>query len=55
VEKKGHKTGIIARLMHIFATVTPELYLEEGRRAAFEQMVQAQSGQPGGTARRRGG
>lgn len=29
-------TGIIARLMHFFATVRPERILQEGRKAAFE-------------------
>ncbi|OQY97304.1 MAG: glucosidase [Candidatus Brocadia sp. UTAMX2] len=41
-------TGIIARLMHIFATVTPELILEGGRKAVFEAAAQVKRSQPGG-------
>jgi Glycosyl hydrolase family 63 C-terminal domain len=46
-------TGTIARAMHLFATLKPELLLEGGRRAVFERQAQAQSAQTGGAARRR--
>lgn len=39
-------TGIIARLMHIFATVTPESVLEGGRKAYFGATTQKQDKQP---------
>jgi hypothetical protein len=29
-------TGVIARLMHLFATVKPEAFLESGKKAYFE-------------------
>jgi hypothetical protein len=35
-------TGIIARSMHVFATLTPERALEGGKRALFESRVQAE-------------
>lgn len=38
-------TGIIARLMHIFATVTPESVLEGGRKAYFGATTQKQGKQ----------
>jgi hypothetical protein len=46
-------TGSIARAMHLFATLKPELILEGGRKAAFEREAQAQSGQTGGATRGR--
>ena len=45
-------TGVIARLMHLFATLKPEIFLEGGRRAVFEKVVQAQTDQTGDAARR---
>jgi hypothetical protein len=38
-------TGIIARLMHLFATSTPEQFLELGKEAAIEEVVPAPRGQ----------
>jgi hypothetical protein len=37
-------TGIIARLMHVFATVTPEQVLEGGKKAYAEATGQVRSG-----------
>jgi hypothetical protein len=34
-------TGVIATLMHLFATVTPETLLVQGRLATFSRMAQA--------------
>jgi hypothetical protein len=36
-------TGVVARLMHIFATLKPELLLEGGKGAVFEKLSQAES------------
>jgi len=48
-------TGIIARAMHLFATVKPELLLLAGTKGAvFEKLAQAQTEQAGGAAPRRG-
>jgi hypothetical protein len=47
-------TGVIARAMHLFATLKAELLLEGDKGAVFERAVQAPSGQAGGAARRRG-
>lgn len=33
-------TGVIARLMHLFATLTPEAILKGGKKAAFERQAQ---------------
>jgi len=46
-------TGVVARTMHVFATVTAEQLLEGGHKAAFEKIEQAPSGQAGAAARRR--
>jgi hypothetical protein len=35
-------TGIIARLMHVFATLTPEQVLEGGKTAYAEATAQVQ-------------
>jgi hypothetical protein len=43
-------TGIIARIMHLFATLTPELVLEGGKRAIFEQQIGTKSAQSAGVA-----
>jgi hypothetical protein len=37
-------TGLVARLMHFFATVTPERFLEMGKRAVFEPTPQTGQG-----------
>jgi mannosylglycerate hydrolase MGH1-like protein len=37
-------TGTIAALMHLFATLTPEQFLEGGRQAAFKAIAQSQRG-----------
>jgi Mannosylglycerate hydrolase MGH1-like glycoside hydrolase domain len=36
-------TGIVARMMHLFATITPEMILEGGKAAAFAQTSATQS------------
>jgi hypothetical protein len=36
-------TGIIARLMHLFATLTPEATLEGGKRSYFERHAPSES------------
>jgi hypothetical protein len=38
------RPGTITRLMHFFATVTPEQYLEGGKMAYFETTAHGQSG-----------
>jgi hypothetical protein len=45
-------TGIVARLMHLFATTTAEQFLDLGREAALGPA--AESGSRGGTGRSRG-
>jgi hypothetical protein len=45
-------TGVIARAMHLFATITAEQLLEGGHKAAFEKIEQAPRGQAGAAARR---
>jgi hypothetical protein len=47
-------TGVVARLMHLFATSTGEEFLERGKIAFVEEVEAGQSGQSGGAARRRG-
>lgn len=42
-------TGIIARLMHIFATLTPEQVLEGGKKGYFEAADRGKRDQPGGS------
>lgn len=42
-------TGCIARLMYFFATITPELLLEGGKKALFEAVAQRQTAQLGRT------
>ena len=37
-------TGTIARLLHVFATLTPEQFLASGRGAYFESTAHEQSG-----------
>jgi hypothetical protein len=41
-------TGIVARLMHLFATSTPAKFLELGKRAGFTDVEPAPSGRTGG-------
>ena len=36
-------TGVIARLMHLFATLTPENALQAGKKSYFESMFAASS------------
>ena len=36
-------TGMIARTMHLFATLTPDQVLQAGRRSYFESPVQSQT------------
>jgi hypothetical protein len=48
-------TGIVARAMHLFATMTPEQVLELGKGAAFVEVEAAKSGEPKAPARRRAG
>ena len=52
----SHQTGwsgIIARMMHLFATSTAEQVLELGRAAAFVETEVAESERPAGPAQRR--
>ena len=52
----SHQTGwsgIIARMMHLFATSTAEQVLELGKAAAVVETEAAESEQPAGPARRR--
>jgi hypothetical protein len=44
-------TGVVARAMHLFATSTPQEFLELGKAAAANEVP---SGQTGGPASRRG-
>jgi hypothetical protein len=39
-------TGCVARLMHLFATTTPEQVLESGKKAYFEAAAGVEGGQP---------
>jgi len=48
-------TGVIARLMHLFATSTAAEVLERGRRAFIEEVEAAPRGQTAGLARGREG
>jgi hypothetical protein len=34
-------TGVVARLMHLFATLTPESALEAGKKSYFDNIMQA--------------
>jgi hypothetical protein len=45
-------TGIIARGLHLFATLTPERLLELGKMAALTDMHKARDGQPAGVRTR---
>ena len=36
-------TGIVARLLHLFAAITPEQVLAASKKGVFEQMKQAAS------------
>ena len=47
-------TGIIARALHLFATLTPDVALEGGKKALFEKQVQAQRAPIGEGARQHG-
>ncbi len=42
-------TGVIARAMHLFATMTPESTLEGGKRAYFDAQAKPMSATPSGT------
>ena len=42
-------TGIIARAMHLFATMKPEAILEGGKKAYFEEQAKPASAVPAGT------
>jgi hypothetical protein len=42
-------TGAIARLMHLFATMTPEAVLEAGKKAYFEQPAKPTAAAAAGT------
>jgi len=46
-------TGVIARLMHLFATSTGAQFLERGRSAFIEEVEAAPAGQTTGAARSR--
>jgi len=39
-------TGVIARLMHVFATMQPEYILDQGKRAVFEATAHTPSARP---------
>ncbi len=41
-------TGIIARLMHVFGVLTPEQFLQLGRKGVAEVVARGQSGLPAG-------
>ena len=42
-------TGVIARIMHLFATLTPERALEGGKTSNFETRTRAEiAGSPAG-------
>lgn len=41
-------TGCVARLMHLFATMTPEIVLEEGKKAVFEATARTGRAKPTG-------
>jgi len=47
-------TGVIARMMHLFATTTGEQTLELGKQAAFVEVEPARSAQRGQTPGGRG-
>jgi hypothetical protein len=47
-------TGIVARIMHLFATTTPQQVLELGKAAAFTEVEPERSSQTGGPAGARG-
>jgi hypothetical protein len=48
-------TGVIARALHLFATLTPESCLEGGKKAYFDSTVELEGGQdPAATVRTRG-
>jgi len=38
-------TGILARIMHLFATLTPEIALEGGKKAVFQEQMRAHAAQ----------
>jgi hypothetical protein len=48
-------TGIVARMMHLFGTSTPQELLELGKMAAFTETEPARGTQTGGATRRPGG
>jgi hypothetical protein len=44
-------TGVVARLMHVFATITPQYLLEVGKRgAAVDTVPEARGGKPAAAA-----
>jgi hypothetical protein len=47
-------TGVVARLMHLFATTPQEKILELGKKAVFETSERAQSVRTAGASQRRG-
>ena len=47
-------TGVVARLMHLFATPTPAQALELGKAAVITEVQEAGRTRAGGAARRRG-
>jgi hypothetical protein len=47
-------TGIVARVMHLFATSTAEQFLELGKVAGIVEVEQPRSGQPASAAPSRG-
>jgi hypothetical protein len=44
-------TGIVARMMHLFATTTPEHLLQLGKIGAFVDVHKARVAEPGGAAK----
>jgi hypothetical protein len=42
-------TGIVARLLHLFATLSPQQFLEGGKRAAFETHARDELAVPAGS------
>ena len=41
-------TGIVARMMHLFATTTPEQFLASGKKGLFETSAKAHKGKAAG-------
>lgn len=42
-------TGAVARMMHLFATMTPEVILEAGKKSYFETQAKTAKPVPAGT------